>query len=82
MEHFFELQLEHKGKTRSFNGRLVTFGYSYKFYIIVNGRELVFEKDDEQQYRVLGDGTDGSTSIDISLVEAIIIALQSIAKAG
>ncbi len=53
MEHFFVLPVNYKGEALNIKSRLVTFGYVYKFYIIVNGSELVFEKDDEQNYRVI-----------------------------
>ncbi|MFT4155174.1 hypothetical protein [Parafilimonas sp.] len=51
MEHYFNLPVSVNGEKQSFIGRLVTFGYVYKYYIIVDGQELVFEKDEEQQYR-------------------------------
>ncbi len=79
MEHFFELPVTYNKEALSLKGRLVTFGYVYKFHIIANGRELVFEKDDEQNYRVLTtDGDVNNKSFDKELIEAIIESLKTI----
>ena len=80
MEHFFELPVTYKGEELELKSRLVTFGYVYKFHIIVGGRELVFEKDDEQNYRVLAPAGDAESSADKELMEAIIASLKQIAK--
>jgi hypothetical protein len=77
MEHFFELPVLINGEEQSFNGRLATFGYSYKLYIVVNGKELVFEKDDEQQYRVLSEQSE--TNVDEEMLTAIIASLKKLA---
>lgn len=78
MEHYFELPVTYHGEERNFKGRLVTFGYVYKLYIIVDGRELVFEKDDEQQYRVLAEEADKNKPVDPHLMRAIIEALSNL----
>lgn len=77
MEHYFELPVTYKGELLQLKGRLVTFAYSYKFYIVVSGRELVFEKDDEGKYRVVSDGN--TSQIDPHLMEAIVSMLENIA---
>lgn len=76
MEHFFELPVSYKGEELCFNGRLVTFGYSYKFYIVVNGEELVFEKDDSGAYRVLAEQRE--LKAEKGLLESIIAALTKL----
>ena len=78
MEHYFELPVEYKGEGLSFKGRLVTFGYVYKFHIVVNGEELIFEKDDEDHYRVVS-ASQIEISIEKGLLEAIIHALNQLA---
>lgn len=72
MEHYFNLPVNYNGAERVFKGRLATFGYVYKFYIVVDGRELVFEKDDEQQYRVLAEESVEDKFIDPGILKAII----------
>ena len=78
MEHYFNLPVIINGENQSFKGRLVTFGYVYKYYIIADGQELVFEKDEEQQYRVLtGEDTKGKP-VGAGIIQAIITALDNL----
>lgn len=78
MEHYFDLPVVYKGHELSYKGRLVTFGYVYKFYIVVEGRELVFEKDDEQQFRVLTEEINVNKPVDTDLILVIIKALGNL----
>lgn len=75
MEHFFSLPIVYNGAEIEYKARLVTFGYSYKFYIMVDKTELVIEKDDEGNYRVL---SENNAYIDAGLCKAIIASLQQI----
>jgi len=76
MEHYFDLPVVYNGEEQVYKGRLATFGYVYKFYIVVDGRELVFEKDDEGQYRVLTESEDKDKSVDAGLLQAVIKSLE------
>ncbi|HEX7755882.1 MAG TPA: hypothetical protein VF421_11090 [Niabella sp.] len=78
MEHFFELPITHRGAQLTFKGRLVTFAYNYKFFIIAESQELVFEKDDEGEFRVLSDHK--QTEIDQELLSTIVHALENISS--
>jgi len=78
MEHFFSLPVQFKGEALSFPARLITFGHSFKFYVMVDKTELTFEKDDEGQYRVLREGT--GPEMDRALLEAIILSLEDIQR--
>lgn len=80
MEHYFELPVAYNREELNFKGRLATFGYVYKFYIVVDGRELVFEKDDEGEYRVLTEKDDKHKPVDAGLLQAIITALGELSK--
>ena len=81
MEHYFELPVHYNGDGFNLKARLVTFGYVYKFYVIVEGKELVFEKDNEQNYRVISErGNADNKSINGELLEAIVKSLQNIEK--
>lgn len=79
MEHYFELPVVYQGKEQSFKGRLATFGYVYKFYIIVAGQELVFEKDEEGQYRVFASDEKKGRNIDPGLIRAVTATLDELA---
>jgi len=78
MEHHFELPVAYGGEVHHFNGRLVTFGYSYRLYIIVKGKELVFERDEDQDYRVLDEGDSIKIIADRGLLEAIVASLKKL----
>lgn len=78
MEYYFGLPVTYKGEEHSFKDSLATFGYAYKFYIIVEGSELVFEKDDEGEYRVLTENDDKNKAVDIGLMQTIIDALNQL----
>lgn len=78
MEHYFELPVTYDGHDQLFKGRLVTFGYDYKFYIVVEGEEIVFEKDDQGDFRAVGNSTITSPKINVHLLEAIVQSLQQL----
>lgn len=82
MEHEFELPVRHKGEEVNLNGRLVTMGYIYKFYIMINENEFVFEKDDDGKYRVLTEGIASGKPVDVGLIEAVIAVLDSLSGAS
>ena len=81
MEHFFELRVKYKDEELNLKARLVTFGYVYKFHVIVYGKELIFEKDEEQNYRVLSEQDSADHKIiGEALLHAIIKSLEDIKK--
>ena len=81
MEHFFELPVVYNNEQLSYRARLVTFGYTYKFYVVIDGKEIIFEKDDEMNYRAVNYSPDQHINIKKELLEAVIDSLQDIAKA-
>lgn len=78
MEHFFELPVMHKREELLLQARLVTFGYVYKFHILVDGRELIFEKDDHEEFRVLEQEGNMDKTIDRGLIEDILKVLEKL----
>lgn len=79
MEHFFNLPVTYKGKELTYQARLVTFGYSFKFFVMVDSVELVFEKDDAGEYRVVQENT--VAQFDHELLQAIVNSLEQIQNA-
>lgn len=79
MEMSFELPVMYKGEEREYKARAVVYGYTYRFYILVDDTELIFEKDDEQQFRVLQESP-GTTPPDPALLSAIIDSLQQLSN--
>ena len=78
MEHNFELPVLHKGEELILNGRLVPTAYSYKLFIVVNGVELIIEKDDEGELRVLTQEGEEKQLPDKALIADVLDALQQI----
>ena len=81
MNHHFELPVKYKGEELNLIGRLTTVGYIYKFYIVIHGEQVVFEKDDDGKYRVLLEGNASGKLIDHELMEAVIAVLDSLSEA-
>ncbi|GAB3428004.1 hypothetical protein [Niabella aquatica] len=78
MEHYFELPVTYKNENLLLNGRLVTFAYDYKFYVNVEGQELIFEQDDERNFRVIAPESNVKKPIEKELVEKITEVLRSL----
>jgi hypothetical protein len=52
MEHF-DLNIEHRGLTKTFHGTFSKYGWSYRFTIDVEGTDVIFEPDEERNLRVI-----------------------------
>lgn len=76
MEHFFELPINYKDQELSLKARLVTFAYEYKFYIMVEGQELIFERDDSGAFRAILPSAPSVKEISQELLKAIIATLE------
>jgi len=37
----------------SFEARLATVGYTHKFFVQINGMEVIYEPDEERNYRAI-----------------------------
>ena len=72
MDETFTLVVNYKGKEYQVEGELRIFGYTHKIAIKFGGQEILFEPDEERDYRAVMPGYDGSRAeIDIGLVQAI-----------
>lgn len=78
MEHYFEIPVNCEGSEQLLKGRLVTFGYDYKFYIVVKGEELVFEKDEQGDFRAISNAAIPNKEVDTNILSAIVLALQQL----
>ncbi len=78
MEHNFELPVLYNGEELIFPGKLIAFGYSYRFSITIEDQDITFEKDDEMNYRAVNYHPDKHVTIDIELLEAIVDSLSKI----
>lgn len=46
MEEQFELPVEYKGEIIMYNSQLLLTGFTYKFIVDINGKEIIFEPDE------------------------------------
>jgi hypothetical protein len=58
MNEPFEIIVPYKGENLSFNARLIRYGYTHRIIVSVSGTDVVFEPDEEKNYRALIDSAD------------------------
>jgi hypothetical protein len=80
MEDSFSIDVDFKGREYSFEALLVVVGYTFKFYVVINGVEVTFEPDEERNYRAIINVSDQSSikGDDIELIKAVGDKIQSI----
>lgn len=74
MAEHFTLTVDHNGKQQFFEGELRQLGYTHKLFINVNGLEVVFEPDEERNYRVI---IQEEIKVDKPLIQKILAALEN-----
>lgn len=80
MEESFTLTVAHKGRELHFETQLLLTGYTHKFKVIVNSREVFFEPDEEGAYRAVLPPTDddrNNKAADIELLQDIAATIQA-----
>lgn len=82
MDEEFELPVEYKGNQYLFKSTLLVFGFTYKFRVDVNGQVILFEPDEERNYRAVTDHTDihKNKDIDVALLKKTVEAIEEIVK--
>jgi hypothetical protein len=80
MDEAFTIPILLQGKEYSFDARLVTVGYTHKFIVTINGLEVMYEPDEERQYRAILDANDNGSVTDSNraLIKAVGEKIQSI----
>ena len=51
MDESIEICVEHKGQTKCFPAVFSQYGYSYRITITILGMNVIFEPDEERQWR-------------------------------
>lgn len=76
------LPVEYNQQVLEFPVRLLQFGYSYKLEVTVEGRTLLFEPDEERNWRAVlpQEELPGSKAISPALLQAIVNALDQVLK--
>ena len=73
MDESFDIPVVYKGQKLLFKGELLAYGYSYKIKVEVNGSIILFEPDEERNFRatINPENVQDGTKIDIELLKCI-----------
>jgi len=78
MPESFLLTVQYKNEEKQFESELRVFGYTHKIAVNVNGTEIIFEPDEERNYRaVLPDPDLKKSNFDQQLIKAIAEELEA-----
>ena len=80
LDNSFELPITYKGKEHLLPADLITYGYSYKIEINVFDTIVVFEPDEERQFRAIINTEEqpGAAKVDKELLQLIAETLHSL----
>lgn len=77
----FTLPVLYRNEELEFDAELRRTGYTHKIAVNVKGTEIIFEPDEERNYRaVLPDALTTKSIPDIELIGAIVAALEAAFK--
>ena len=80
MDGGFELPVCYDGKEFMFPAELHLYGFTQKIEVLVNGINVMFERDEERKWRALVDPTEieKHKSIDRGLLRAIADSIEEV----
>ena len=78
MEETFDLPVEYKGEQIMLKTSLLVIGYTHKFNVEVEGQSIIFEPDEERNYRsvIPYDEINNQKHLDIELLKRITAMLE------
>jgi hypothetical protein len=82
MEEPFELPLVYKGEQLLLKASLLVTGYAHKFSVDINGQIIIFEPDEERNYRAVipYDDLHQIRNIDKELLKKITQCIETIGR--
>ncbi len=81
MNDSFDLPVTYEGKGLLFLAKLLLLGYTCKFAVDVNGTKVLYEPDEERNYRAIVEPIKlEDRKIDVGLLKAIAGAIELIVK--
>jgi hypothetical protein len=82
MEEEFQLPVSFNNKELRFPVRLLNYGYSYKLEVTIDDTKLLFERDEERNWRALisYEDTMADKKINVDLVKAIALSIDEVLK--
>ena len=79
MSELVDIPITYKGEEMLIRAELVNRGYIYGFQIELNEIPVLFEPDEERNYRVIIDETKYDTSkLDMEMIKVIVERLESL----
>ena len=80
MSKSFELPVWYHGTEMFFPAELLQIGYTHRIKLQINGTEVLFEPDEERNYRAVINSSDHikSTSLKPDLLQAIVETLHDL----
>jgi hypothetical protein len=80
MDEEFELPVTYKGEELLFPAQLLQTGYTHRFKVDIYGQEVVFEPDEEKNYRAIIDPEKLDKHVSLELLKAIVESIEFIAR--
>ena len=82
MDDNLEIRVTYKNQELIFIAKFIQFGYTYKFQVDVNGIPVLFEPDEERNFRAIIDPVIADTNhkIDKELIGLIMESLTGMMK--
>jgi len=78
MEQTVEIPVTVRGVERSFDGRVQASQYSLRFFVDIDGTEVIFERDDAGEFRAILPEGFGGKAPDREVISAIIEVLGAL----
>jgi hypothetical protein len=82
VDNSFGLPVNYKGKELVFEGQLHQYGYTHKIELNINGVSVLYERDEERNWRALIDPSqiEKNKLITIELLQAIADSIEEVLK--
>ena len=77
MNELFDLPVTYQGEELLLPAQLLQSGYIHQFKVEVNGQEVVFENDEEGNYRAMVDAEKVAKQIDVEFLKAIAEGIEN-----
>lgn len=81
MDDLFTISFSHKGRQYDLDTKFVRVGYVHQFHVQLDERMLIFEFDEEREYRVIDASSQQRSSlkkIDAELVKMIVDGISAL----
>lgn len=77
MDESIELPVLVKGEIIYYTAKVLAFGYVYKLSVDINGVEVLFERDEQGNFRAVLARIDNEVKIDAEIITGIMDVLNS-----